>query len=104
MELTSHLDRFAEKYHEIVVHPSFLIQDRYVFTLNSLLSELNSIAMRHNTKIEIINVEIDMNNAHIPTLILVSNKTNNYISRELDTFFDLCELEFTAAFIRSYFN
>jgi len=104
MELTSHLDRFAEgKYHEIVIHPHFLVQDRYVFTFNSLLSELNSIAMRYSTKIEIINVEIDKDNAEIPKLTLISNRNNQHIDREINIFLDLCELEFSEAFIRSYF-
>jgi len=105
MELTHHLERFAEeKYKKVLIHSDLLIQDRYIFTFNSLLSELNCIAVRHCTNIEIINIEIDIDNAHMPRLILISNKTNHFINSELETFFDLCELEFTADFIRSYFN
>ena len=87
-----------------MIHPDFLMQDRYIFTTNRLLRELNMLALRYEVRVEIINIEYD-NKFAIPTFILVTDHCMNNVNfrRDLEKFFDKCQVEFISAFIKSYF-
>jgi len=104
MQLAKHLQNFAEiKYHHLMIHAEFAMQDRYVFTTNRLLNNLNQLAHKYNTKVEIINIEYA--DFDIPVFILLTAHTalSLRFNDELETFFDLCQIAFMTAFMQSYF-
>jgi hypothetical protein len=105
VQLAKHLHHFALiKYDNLMIHAEFSMEDRYVFTTNRLLRELNMLALRYDVRVEIINIEYE-NKFAIPTFILMTERHMNNVSfrRDLELFFDKCHIEFTAAFIKSYF-
>lgn len=105
MELAKHLHHFAlAKYVNLKIHAEFDMEDRYVFTSNRLLRELNMLALRHNISVEIINIEYE-NDFAIPAFIIVTDhhRGDKNFKKDLDLFFDKCHVEFVATFIKSYF-
>ncbi len=81
------------------------IQDRYIFTSNRLLNDLNYLAKKHEVSIEIINVEYDDEFA-IPKFILVTaagTKQSNF-NEELEVIFDKCQAGFINASLKSRFS
>jgi len=105
MKLAKHLQRYADtKYADLKIHPDFLMEDRYVFTTNRLLAELNLLATQYNISVKIINIEYD-NAFSIPRFILVTDHHSSDVNfkKDLEMFFERCHIEFIAAFMKSYF-
>ena len=98
MNLSNHLKIFAQKmYPDIIIHPDFLIEDRYIFVSNRFLKDLSRLTRSNAIKTEIINIQYDKESG-IPTFILISD------SKDLDIFFNKWHVEFMATYIRSYFG
>ena len=75
MQLWLHLKLYADnEYQSLVIHQWVAIEDKYIFISNSLFKELNEIAKKSNTKIDVINIDIDKN-TKIPTFHLDSKVT-----------------------------
>jgi len=105
VELAKHLHNFAlVKYNYLKIHVEFDMENRYVFTSNRLLHDLNMLALRYGIAVEIINIEYD-NDFMIPRFVLVTDHhmSNVNFSKDLELFFDKCHAEFVATFIKSYF-
>ena len=72
MQLWLHLKLYDDnEYQSLLIHQWIAIEDKYIFISNSLLKELNEIAIRGNTKIDVINIDID-EDTKIPTFHLHS--------------------------------
>jgi len=106
MQLAKHLQNFAEvKYHKLMIHAEFsTMEDRYVFTSNRLLRELNTLAIKYDIQIEIINIECVISDFNIPRFILLTPTHRiTKLNDDLEVFIDKYHVEFIAAFVKSYF-
>lgn len=98
MHQSEHLKIFAQKmYPDIIIHPDFLIEDRYVFLSNRFLRELNDLTKYDPTQTEIINIEYDEKSG-IPSFILIAK------NEAMEDFFDKWHVEFMAAYMLSCFG
>lgn len=98
MHQSEHLKIFAQKmYPDIIIHPDFLIEDRYVFLSNRFLRELNDLTKYDPIQTEIINIEYDQKSG-IPSFIIIAKNEN------LDEFFDKWHVEFTSTYLMSCFG
>lgn len=98
MNQSEHLKIFAQKmYPDIIIHPDFLIEDRYVFVSNRFLKDLYCLTRGSITKTEIVNIEYEEGSG-IPKFILIADND------DLEMFFDKWHVEFMATYIRSYFG
>ncbi|NQY38033.1 MAG: hypothetical protein HRT37_24410 [Alteromonadaceae bacterium] len=106
MQLAKHLQNYAEAtYNSLLIHAEFsTLQDRYVFTSNRLLRELNTLAIKYDIQIEIINIECATSDFGIPRFILLTpTHRNAQFNAELEVFIEKYHVEFIAAFVKSYF-
>jgi len=72
MQLWLHLKLYADnEYQSLLIHQWVAIEDKYIFISNSLFKELNEIAKKSNTKIDVIHIDID-DDTKIPTFHLDS--------------------------------
>lgn len=97
MNQSEHLKTFAQKmYPDIIIHPDFLIEDRYIFVSNRFLKDLYCLTRGSIKKTEIVNIEYEKGSG-IPKFILIADND------DLEIFFDKWHVEFMATYMRSYF-